>query len=138
MKTWHYATSSNEQIQVSEADLPALIANGTIAPQTRVWSSGMANWAGAHEMLPALFGGDPASSGPPAIPQSAPPMGRRSHEIDFEIFGDDMQIVEVELDPGETVIAEAGAMSYMEDDITFVAKMGDGSNPGEGVMGKLL
>lgn len=139
MKTWHYATATNEQIQVSEADLPALIANGIVTPQTRVWSSGMANWAAAHEMLPALFGGDPGSSGPPAIPQGGPPaMGRRSHEIDFEIFGDDMQIVEVELDPGEVVIAEAGAMNYLEEDITFEAKMGDGSNPNEGVMGKLL
>ena len=36
-----------------------------------------------------------------------------SHEIDYEIFGDDMQIVEVELDPQETVVAEAGAMNYM-------------------------
>ena len=105
MKTWHYATSANEQLQVSEAEIPGLIANGTISPQTRVWSSGMANWAAAHEMMPALFGGEPASSGPPPIPQSASPMGQRSHEIDFEIFGDDIQIVEVELDPGETVIA---------------------------------
>jgi len=67
MKTWHYATSANEQFQVSEAEIPGLIANGTISPQTRVWSSGMANWAAAHEMMPALFGGDPASSGPPAM-----------------------------------------------------------------------
>jgi len=62
----------------------------------------------------------------------------KCHEIDYQIMGDDMQIVEVELDRGETVIAEAGAMNYMEDGITFEAKMGDGSNPGEGVMGKLL
>ena len=41
----------------------------------------------------------------------------RCHEVDFEIFGDDMQIVEVELDPGEKVIAEAGAMNYLEDGI---------------------
>ena len=62
----------------------------------------------------------------------------RSHEVDYEILGDDMQIVEVELDPAETVIAEAGAMNYMEEGITFEARMGDGSQPGEGVMGKLL
>jgi len=49
-----------------------------------------------------------------------------SHEVDHEILGDDMQLVEVELDPGETVIAEAGAMGYMDDGITFEAKMGDG------------
>jgi len=61
-----------------------------------------------------------------------------SHEIDYELIGDDMQIVEVELDPGETVIAEAGAMNYMEEHIEFEAKMGDGSQPNQGIFGKLL
>ena len=62
----------------------------------------------------------------------------QSHEIDYKIFGDDIQFVEIELDPNETVIAEAGAMVYMEDGITFEAKMGDGSQPNQGLMGKLL
>ena len=62
----------------------------------------------------------------------------QSHEVDYEIFGNDMQAVEIELDLGETIIAEAGAMSWMEDDITFEAKMGDGSNQSTGLMGKLL
>lgn len=62
----------------------------------------------------------------------------QSHEIDYEIFGDDMQMVEVELDPGETVIAEAGAMNYVEEGISFHAKMGDGSEPDQGLMGKLF
>ena len=62
----------------------------------------------------------------------------KCHEVDYKIIGDDMQVVEVELDPGETVIAEAGAMNYMDDGITFEAKMGDGSKPNEGVFGKLL
>jgi len=60
------------------------------------------------------------------------------HRVDYEILGSDMQIVEVELDPGETVVAEAGAMNYMGEGITFEAKMGDGSNADEGIMGKLL
>jgi len=47
----------------------------------------------------------------------------KSHEIDYKIIGEDIQLVEVELDPGETVIAEAGAMVYMEDGIQFEAKM---------------
>jgi uncharacterized protein (TIGR00266 family) len=59
-------------------------------------------------------------------------------EVDYEILGHDMQIVEVELDPSETVIAEAGAMNYMENGITFEAKMGDGSNTDEGFLGKML
>ena len=62
----------------------------------------------------------------------------RCHEIDYEIFGDDMQIVEVELDPDEVVIAEAGAMNYMEDGIGFETKMGDGSKPTGGIMDSLL
>lgn len=62
----------------------------------------------------------------------------RSHEIDYEILGEDLQMVEVELDPGETVIAEAGAMNYMDDGIVFETKMGDGSTANEGLLGTLM
>ncbi len=61
-----------------------------------------------------------------------------SHEIDYKIIGEDIQIVEIELDPNETVIAEAGSMLYMEDGIQFETKMGDGSQPDQGFFGKLL
>ncbi len=63
---------------------------------------------------------------------------KSSDVIDYRIIGGDIQIVEVELDPDETVIAEAGAMLYMEDGITFESKMGDGSNPSQGFFGKLV
>jgi len=62
----------------------------------------------------------------------------RSHEIDYRIIGESIQIVEIELDPAETVIAEAGAMLYMEDGILFETKMGDGSTPNQGLFDKLL
>jgi len=65
-------------------------------------------------------------------------MDMRSHEVDYEVFGDDLQVVEVELDPGETVIAEAGAMNWMEENIEFEARMGDGSTAEEGIFGKLM
>jgi len=61
-----------------------------------------------------------------------------SHVIDYQIKGESIQIVEVELDPMETVIAEAGAMLFMEEGILFETKMGDGSNPGQGLFDKLL
>ncbi|MCW8886824.1 MAG: TIGR00266 family protein [Motiliproteus sp.] len=61
----------------------------------------------------------------------------RSHEVDYQIFGDAMQVVEIGLDPDETVIAEAGMMNYMEDGIGFDTKMGDGSDPDQGLFGKL-
>lgn len=65
-------------------------------------------------------------------------MSRQSHEVDYKIIGNDMQLVEVELDPGETVIAEAGAMTYMEDGIQFETRMGDGSSAEGGLFGKLM
>ena len=61
----------------------------------------------------------------------------KCHEVDYEIFGDDIQVVEVELDPDESVIAEAGAMVYMDAGIEFKAKLGDGSDVGSGFFGKL-
>src|SRR6056297_96191 len=61
-----------------------------------------------------------------------------SHEIDYEIIGDDMQVVEVELDPEETVIAEAGAMNWMDNGISFEAKMGDGSEVNNSILGKIF
>ena len=61
-----------------------------------------------------------------------------SHEIDYKIYGDDMQIVSIELDPQETVIAEAGSMNWMDTEIKFEAKMGDGSQPDKGIFGNLL
>jgi uncharacterized protein (TIGR00266 family) len=61
-----------------------------------------------------------------------------SHVIDYQIKGESIQIVEVELDPMETVIAEAGAMLFMEEGILFDTKMGDGSNTNQGIFDKLL
>lgn len=62
-----------------------------------------------------------------------------NHEIDYKIYGDDMQFVEVELDPQETVVAEAGSFMMMENDIHMETIFGDGSGTsGSGLMGKLF
>jgi uncharacterized protein (TIGR00266 family) len=61
-----------------------------------------------------------------------------SHEVDYKIHGDDLQAVEIELDPQETIVAEAGGMNWMEDDIEFEARLGDGSKPNAGFFGKIL
>jgi uncharacterized protein (TIGR00266 family) len=58
-----------------------------------------------------------------------------SHKLDYEILGSSAQSVEIILDPGETVIAEAGVMNYMTDGVRFETRMGDGSS--SGVLGKL-
>lgn len=64
----------------------------------------------------------------------------KSHEIEYKLFGDDMQFVEIELDPKESVVAEAGSMIYMNRDIEMDTIFGDGSaqSNNSGMMGKLM
>lgn len=64
----------------------------------------------------------------------------QDHEIDYKIFGEEMQFVEIELDPNETVIAEAGSFMYMKEGIQMQTIFGDGSTKAqnEGIFGKLL
>lgn len=60
------------------------------------------------------------------------------HEVDFKIFGEEMQFVEIELDPMEAAVAEAGAMMYMDDGIGMETVFGDGSQQNKGFLGSLL
>ena len=138
MKTWFYAINPNQRETAPESALPSLISGGLLKPDTLVWSEGMAGWEPASKALPELFATTIAVSAPPPLPAGGASPSRRSHVVDFEIHGDDMQLVEVELDPGETVIAEAGGMCYLEEDIQFEAKMGDGSAPGGGFLSGLM
>jgi len=62
----------------------------------------------------------------------------RDHEIDYKIFGEEMQYVEIELDPQETAIAEAGAFMMMDDTIQMETIFGDGRNQEKGFLGKLM
>ena len=52
---------------------------------------------------------------------------RKNHEIDYKIYGEELQFVEVELDPGETVVGEPGGFMMMEDGIEMQTMFGDGS-----------
>jgi len=63
---------------------------------------------------------------------------RTNHEIDYQIYGEEMQYVEVELDPAETAIAESGAFMMMDDGIEMQTIFGDGSGQNRGFLGKLM
>ncbi len=63
---------------------------------------------------------------------------RSNHEIDYKIYGEELQFVELELDPNETAIAESGAFMMMEDYIQMQSIFGDGSQQPQGILGKLL
>jgi uncharacterized protein (TIGR00266 family) len=136
MTTWHYHSASGSTAITSDDNLPELVTAGTITASTLVWSEGMARWEQASAVFPQLF---KAAATPPPLPGGGTSsLSRRSHEVDYQIIGESIQMVEIELDPGETVIAEAGSMNYMEDGIAFETKMGDGSEPNSGFMGKLV
>jgi len=96
----------------------------------------MTDWAPIRSVpqFASQFG---AGAAPVVIPK---PPGRTAHEIDFKVYGDDLQFVEVELDPGESAVAEAGAMMYMSEGIDMNTVFGDGSQSSvtSGIMGKLL
>ncbi|PQJ72494.1 TIGR00266 family protein [Polaribacter butkevichii] len=70
------------------------------------------------------------------IPQNS--SNRNAHEIDYKIFGEEMQFVEIELDPQEGVVAEAGTFMMMDDNIKMNTILGDGSNQETGLLGKIF
>ncbi len=63
---------------------------------------------------------------------------RSNHEIDYRIHGEEMQCVEIELDPQETVIAESGSVMFMDDGIQMATVFGDGSDRAQGFFGKVM
>ncbi len=74
------------------------------------------------------------------IPNNSPSGNNNinAHEIDYKIFGEEMQFVEIELDPQEGVVAEAGTFMMMDDQIKMNTILGDGSNQDKGILGKIF
>ncbi len=70
------------------------------------------------------------------IPQNSG--NKNAHEIDYKIFGEEMQFVEIELDPEEGVVAESGTFMMMDDNIKMNTILGDGSNQEKGILGKIF
>jgi len=137
---WYMAIGGHQVGPVSQEDVVTNLRNGTIDGNTLVFSAGMANWTplkdvpalAAYLKTPGAKGAAPVAPPPPISP------GQRAHEIDFKILGSEMQFVEVELDPGESAVAEAGSMMYMTPGIQMETVFGDGSQQRSGVMGALL
>jgi len=117
---WYYAKNGQTVGPMSIEELRRDIASAD-GPRTLVWGPGVPEWTEAGRI--ASLG---AGEAPRVAPPSAP-TGRRADEIDYEIFGDDMQFVEVTLDPNEVLIAEAGGMMYMTDGIQMQTVFGDPS-----------
>lgn len=133
---WYMAVGGHQVGPVSEDEIVSNIKNGSADGNTLVFIAGMDNWTPLKEVerfRPHFAAVPPPAAAPPPVP------GRHAHEIDFNIVGEDVQFVEVELDPGESVVAEAGAMMYMTQGIDMETIFGDGSAPQQGgLMGALM
>lgn len=110
-------------------------------PEGHCWQEGFAEWLPIRS-VPELAAG--AGTPPPAPPPLGGPRG--ADDIEFTIHGEDMQFVEIELDPGETAVAEAGALMVKDASVRMDTVFGDGSTPGGaagangggGIMDKLM
>ncbi len=134
---WYVAVGGESQGPLDEEELKQRIAAGQVDGETLVYGPGVNDWTPLKEVaaLAGLWQGAAAAAPPPP-----PPVGAGADEIDYEITGSEMQFVEIELDPGESAIAEAGAMLYMTAGITMETIFGDGRRSGkpQGIMGHLL
>jgi uncharacterized protein (TIGR00266 family) len=138
MDDWFVAVDGQSRGPFRQEQITEGLAAGLYTPRTLVWKKGYADWQPLAETpeFRQPGRGFPAGETPPAI--GAGSSFRRAHEIDFEIFGHEMQFVEVELDQQESAVAEAGAMMYMDDGIEMRTIFGDGSGGSSGLMDKFL
>ena len=133
---WYMAIGGHQVGPVTQDEIIANLRNGSVDAETLVFTAGMANWQklkDAPAFAPFVTQGQSASQPPPPSPP-----GRRAHDIDFVIHGNEMQFVEVELDPGEAAVAEAGVFMYMTPGIQMETIFGDGSQAPKGVLDALL
>ncbi len=133
---WYMAIGGHQVGPVGADEIISNIRNGSMQPGTYVFTPGMTDWTPVGQV--GVFAPYFQQGTPPGTIPSVP--GRSAHEIDFKVFGEELQFVEVELDPGESAVAEAGAMMYMTQGIEMTTVFGDGSGTAAsaGVMGKLL
>jgi uncharacterized protein (TIGR00266 family) len=130
MTQWYLSYGGNQMGPMDKAQAMAQAKNNT---NGYAWREGFADW------LPISQIAELSSTGGP-IPGPPPSRSGMADEIDFKIFGSEMQFVEVELDPGESAVAEAGAMMYKDSTVQMETVFGDGSAASKagGFMDKLL
>ncbi len=132
---WYYAQNQQSVGPMPLEELIRLLPS-VGGESTLVFGPGLANWLEARHVA-AIRESLRGNAAPPS-PPPAQYTTRRAHEIDYEIFGSEMQYVEITLDPQETVVAEAGGMMYMSRGIEMKTVFGDPSAEQSGFFGKLM
>ncbi len=139
-KIWYIAINGKSDGPFSREEILSKLSGGEINKDTYLFRQGMDNWKPLKDIDEFKMGIESGSSKVEVPPVPPTPAGKMCHEIEYKIHGHDMQFVEIILDPGEKVVAEAGAMMFMPSDIQMDTIFGDGSskNQNKGFMGKLL
>jgi len=134
MSQWYLSYDGNK---VGPFTLTEAVEKVWENPEGFAWRDGFTDWMPIAQIAELNMAAAPVPV--PPVPTAAVDRGV-ADEIDFKIFGAEMQFVEVELDPGESAVAEAGAMMYKDGTIQMETVFGDGSgqNSDGGFMGKLL
>ena len=104
MSQWYLSYDGN---QIGPMDKAQAMAKAQKNPNGHAWREGFAEWLPISQIAEL-------SASSVSIPEPPSSTGASADEIDFKIFGSEMQFVEVELDPGESAVAEAGAMMYKD------------------------
>ena len=132
-RSWNLAVGQRQEGPFDTDTIVAGLASGRWPPTALVWTDGMSTWSSVREV--PVF--QRAAAGGGVLAPAVPRAGGRSHVIDFRVIGEEMQFVEIELDPGETVVAEAGAFLYMTQGVEMETRLGDGSAPEDGFLSKV-
>lgn len=135
MTQWYFHVPGQAD-RIGPLDEAAALRQAQSAPQAMAWREGMSEWKPVGQ-IEELRGSGPA---PGIAPPPLPGGRQRADDIDFRIVGHEMQFVEIELDPGESAIAEAGALMFKDASVQMDTVFGDGSHSGAGggFMDKLL
>lgn len=130
---WHVAVGSKQYGPYSAEDIAQRARSGLVKGDTMLFGPGLAQWTPAKNVpdFAVIFGERPTPPPPPTAPGSA-------DEIEFRIRGEEMQFVEIALDPGESAVAEPGAMMFMMDGIQMNTVFGDGSGQDTSLVDKLV
>ncbi len=130
-KVWYAAVGGKQQGPYTLEELKSKVEGGGVSREAHVYGPGMSEWEPVSRR--PEFGGSIAAPPPPPGPVGA-------HEIDYEVIGEEMQFVEITLDPNEACVAEAGSFMYMDPGIEMETIFGDGSAASEsgGLLDKVL
>lgn len=149
-KVWYIAVGGQQEGPFSLQEITPRFHSGELGGDSFVFKAGMTEWTAAKNVaeLATVFRAPASVATPPSaapaptarVANAGPSNAKPSvaHEIDFEIFGEDLQFVEITLDPQEACVAEAGSFMYMDPGIEMETIFGDGTAQEGGLLGKLM